>query len=67
MCTWCEAWSNERKEAELRIYRARCRVRCLEANLDRIDYEEFDNLMTRIELARAELRDAIMAKMMLSE
>ena len=67
MGIWCEAWSNERKEAEDRIYRARCRVRCLEANLDRIDYEEFDSLMAQIESARVELRAAITAKIMLSE
>lgn len=46
---------------ERRRYRAECRVRCLEANLDRIDPQEFDVLMDSIEAAQAEMRDAYFA------
>lgn len=59
---WCEAWPQERKDAELRVYRARCRLRCLEAHLDRIDFAQFDDLMTQLEAARAELQAALYAK-----
>lgn len=59
---WCEAWSPERKDAERRVYRARCLVRCLEANLDRIDFDQFDDLMVRLEAAYAELHAAAIAR-----
>lgn len=58
---WCDAWTEEKKEAERRVYRARCRLRCLEANLDRIELERFDELMVQIESARMELHSAILA------
>lgn len=58
MVTWCEAWSEELKEAELRRYRAECRLRCLTSSLDRIDLAEFDGLMAQIEQARAEVQKA---------
>ena len=56
---WCEAWSKEKKDAELRVYRAKCLLRCLEANLDRINPDQFDDLMAKIESARMELFTAI--------
>lgn len=56
---WRSTWPKERHDAELRVYRAQCKLRCLEANLDRIDYEEFDELMSAIEATRAELHAAI--------
>lgn len=55
---YSRGWSEERKEAEWRRYRAECKLRCLEANLDRITPEEFDTLMEQIAAARAELSDA---------
>ena len=61
--TWCDAWSQEKKDAELRVYRARCRLRCLEANLDRIDPDQFDELMAQIESARMELHEASVANL----
>lgn len=60
---WCAAWTEEKKAAELRVYRARCLLRCLEANLDRINPEQFDELMTRIEAARNELSAAFYANL----
>ena len=42
---YCAAWPQELKEAERRRYRAACRVKMLEAQLDRIGPEEFDQLM----------------------
>ena len=44
----CAAWPQELKEAEQRRYRAVCRVKMLEAQLDRIGPEEFDQLMEQI-------------------
>ena len=35
----CAAWPQELKEAEQRRYRAVCRVKMLEAQLDRIGHE----------------------------
>ena len=49
----CAAWPQELKEAEQRRYRAVCRVKMLEAQLDRIGPEEFDQLMEQIEAAQA--------------
>lgn len=63
---WCEAWSTEKKDAEKRVYRARCLVRCLEANLDRIEPEQFDELMARLESAREELHSAFLANIKIS-
>lgn len=51
-------YAAELREAERLLYRAQCRVRCLEANLDRIDLEEFDSLMESLEAARQEAMDA---------
>lgn len=48
----------ELREAERLLYRAQCRVRCLEANLDRIDPEDFEPLMESLETAWRELLDA---------
>ncbi len=48
----------ELREAERLSYRAQCRVRCLEANLDRIDPEDFEPLMESLEAARQEAMDA---------
>ncbi len=51
---YCGAWSDELKEAERQRYRAYCKVRCLEASLDRTDWSEFEAVMAELELARAE-------------
>ena len=55
---YCAAWPQELKEAEQRRYRAACRVKMLEAQLDRIGPEEFDQLMEQIEAAQAEVYEA---------
>jgi len=55
---YCQAWSQEVKDAERRRFRAECKLRCLEANLDRITPVEFDGLMDQIEAAQEELRTA---------
>ncbi len=48
----------ELQKAKRLRYRAQCQVRCLEANLDRIDPEDFEPLMASLETARRELMDA---------
>lgn len=55
---WCEAWPQEVKDAELRLYRAKCKLRCLESALDRTDLADFDVLMGQIEAARNEMQTA---------
>ena len=55
---YCAAWPQELKEAEQRRYRAACRGKMLEAQLDRIGPEEFDRLMEQIETAQAEVYEA---------
>lgn len=44
------------EEAERQRYRAVCKVRCLESGLDRIEYEQFDEVMAMLEEAKAELQ-----------
>lgn len=46
---------------ERRRYRAECKVRCLEANLDRIDPREFDLLMEQLEAAQEDAKAACLA------
>ncbi len=53
-----EYYVAELREAEQLLYRAQCRVRCLEANLDRIDPEDFEPLMDSLEAARRDVMDA---------
>lgn len=55
---YCPAWPQERKDAEARLYRAACRLRCLESSLDRTDPEDFDDLMVQIEKAVEEVSAA---------
>ena len=52
---YCPAWPEELKELSRRNYRAACRVRNLEAALDRIAPNEFDAVMDQLETARREL------------
>lgn len=52
---YCEAWPPELQEAEKRRFRAECKLRCLESNLDRISPAEFDALMDQIEATQEEL------------
>ena len=52
-------WSAERKDAEFQIYRAQCKLRCLEAKLNRVDLEQFDELMVLLEAAWNELFTAL--------
>lgn len=48
----------ELENAERIAYRAACKVRCLEANLTRIEPEDFDRLMDELETARSEVSTA---------
>lgn len=48
-------WPPLLKEAERRNYRAECKLRCLTSSLDRIDPEDFDQVMDQIEEARKEV------------
>ena len=57
--SYCSTLSPELQEAERQCYRAQCRVRCLEANLDRITPDEFEPLMAALEVANIELEAAI--------
>ena len=55
---YCAAWPPELQEAEWRRYRAVCRLKMLEAQLERISPEEFDQLMEQIVAAQAEVYEA---------
>lgn len=44
------------KELKRQYDRAFYRTRCLEANIARIDYEDFDLIMDELEKAKAEMR-----------
>ena len=56
MFSYREADSPELKELKRKLDRAVCYVKCLEANITRIDYWEFDTLMAELENAQAEVR-----------
>lgn len=56
---YCENWSDEHKAAEKKGYRLSCLLKCLEGSLSRIDPEDFDETMARIEKTREELFDAV--------
>ena len=58
-CEYNPAWPQELQEAEWRRYRALCRVKMLEAQLDRIGLEEFDQLMEQLEAAQMEVDEAV--------
>ena len=55
MFSYCEADSPELKEIKRKYDRAVCRVKCLEANITRIDYREFDALMDKLEKAQEDV------------
>lgn len=56
MFSYREADSPELKELKRKLDRAVYRVKCLEANITRIDYREFDALMDELENAQAKVR-----------
>ena len=58
MFTYCTSWPQELQEAEQRRDRAACRVRCLESSLDRIDPDEFDQVMDQLGAALVEVQAA---------
>lgn len=58
MYEYNSSWPPELQEVERRRYRAECKVRCLEASLDRISMAEFDSVMNQIEAAQSELYSA---------
>lgn len=60
---YCEAWPQELKEAERQCYHAACRVKMLEAKLDRSDPSEFDQLMDQLDAAYSEMWRAGYRKM----
>ena len=45
------------------LYRAECRVTCLEAMLKRIDYSEFDSVMEKLEAAKEEVQHINITKL----
>ena len=51
---YCPAWPDGLKELSRRQYRAACRIRNLEASLDRISPNDFDRVMDQLEAARTE-------------
>lgn len=55
---YCHAWPAPLKEAWKKHNKLVCRKRCLEGNLDRIDYEDFDSLFSELEKVDRELQDA---------
>jgi len=53
----------ELENAERITYRAACKVRCLEANLTRIEPEDFERLMDELETARREASTAVLREL----
>ena len=67
MFSYCDGDSPELKELKRKRDRAVCRVKCLEANITRIDYREFDTLMDELENAQAEVRTLSIAVIKLEQ
>lgn len=55
---FCITWPDEVKEAWHKQNKLACRYRCLEAQLDRIDYAEFESLFTELEKVQRDLLEA---------
>ncbi len=55
--SFCAAWPEELQKAEKERYRLSLKIRCLEANIERADYEDFDRLMSELEAAQQELNE----------
>lgn len=55
---YCSKWPAVLKEAWQKQNKLRCRRRCLEAYLDRIDYTDFDGLFAELEQIEQQLHNA---------
>ena len=55
---YCNAWPAPLKEAWKKRNKLRCRKRCLESNLDRIGYDDFDDLFIELDKVDQELQQA---------
>ncbi len=55
---YCHAWPDELKVAWRKVNRLQCKVRCLSSNMEKISYEEFDELMCELEKTQQELFEA---------
>lgn len=55
---YCNTWPTVLKAAWQKQNKLRCRRRCLEANLDRIDYTDFEGLFAELEQVQHQLQDA---------
>lgn len=55
---YCHAWPEELKAAWRRVNRLQCKLRCLNSNVEKIDYEDFDELMCELEKTQQELFEA---------
>ncbi len=53
---YCEAWPQELKDLELRLYHIQCLITCLEAKLGRIEpfSDEFNETINALDKAYAE-------------
>lgn len=52
---FCQAWPEELKELSRAHYRAVCRMKNLEAYIERVSPHEFDTVMDELERAREEV------------
>ena len=57
---YCNTWPAPLKEAWKKHNKLLCRMRCLEGNLDRIDYADFDDLFSELETVQHQLIEARM-------
>lgn len=55
---YCHAWPNEIKAAWRKVNRLQCKVRCLSSNIEKISFEDFDELMCELEKTQQELFEA---------
>lgn len=53
----CAAWPEELQKAEQEKYRLSLKIRCLEANIERADYDDFDRLMSELEATQQQINE----------
>lgn len=55
---YCNAWPDNLKDAWEVVDRLDKKIRCLDANIERISYSEFDTLYSELQKVRADLNEA---------
>lgn len=55
--SYCAVWPEELQKAEQERYRLSLKIRCLESNIERADYDDFDRLMSELEATQQQMNE----------